>query len=581
MVDRIIRTGIIGTGRIAERCVQSIQSYIPDMQISCVYNPRITSAIEFANKHNIQLYTSDWDVLMDNVDAVYIASPHETHYIYSKLALENGKHVLCEKPASLQKSQMQELVDIAGDSSLVYMEAIKTEYCTGYRALIEAARSGKIGRIVEVEAAFSRLTPLNTREYMNDSGNGSFLELGSYVLLPVIELMGCNYDDITFKAVRAQNGVDTYTKAFIDYGDKTAIVKTGIGAKTEGQLVITGTNGYILAKSPWWLTREYEIRYENPGKIEKYNYEYKDSGLQYELGEFVHRIRHNEDHCDKMNEISLAMAGIMEQFIQWNESIYNEINEQFQLKCRQKPVPYIWAHRGCCTLYPENTLEAFEAAAQIDGIKGIELDIQLTSDQQIVVFHDENLKRVTGVDKAVADCTLSELKNIDICSNQGESCKIPTLEEVLIMMKPYCVDKGELINIELKTGVIRYAGIEEKAMKLVKQYDMERYIIWSSFLADSIIRIKELDECAKTGVLAVSLEECIAMARYTGADALHPYIGGLVYELPNDMKSMPVRAWNADEPFYNDGRRLKEPHLNKYAGYGATDIFTNIPQNYI
>ena len=107
------------------------------------------------------------------------------------------------------------------------------------------------------------------------------------------------------------------------------------------------------------------------------------------------------------------------------------------------------------------------------------------------------------------------------------------------------------------------------------------HIIWSSFLADSIKKIKELDNTAKTGALAVSLEECISMARHTDADALHPYIGGLIYELPDDMKDMPVRAWNMDEPFYEDGRQFKELHLDKYAGYGATDIFTNIPQNYI
>lgn len=579
--DMMMRIGIIGTGRIAGRCVQAIQTYVPEIHISCVYNPSIESAIEFANRYNIKLYTSDWNILMNNVDAVYIASPHETHYTYSRMALECGRHVICEKPAALKKNQVQELTDMAASRKLVYMEALKTEYCSGYKSLIEAADSGKIGRIIEVEAAFTRLTQLNTREYMNDKYNGSFLELGSYVLLPVIELMGCQYDDITFRSVRAQNGVDTYTKAFIDYKDKTAIVKTGIGAKTEGQLVITGTNGYILAGSPWWLTKEYEIRYEDSNRKEVYKYEYEDSGLQYELREFLRRISDNEYKSDKMNNVSVAMAGVMEQFIQWNSDIYKGLNEQFQLKCKKKSMPYIWAHRGCCTLYPENTLEAFRVAAMLDSIKGIELDIQLTLDQQIVVFHDENLKRVTGIDKTVAECTLEEIKNINIPMHQGKDCKVPTLEEVLVMMKPYCIEKGELINIELKTSVTRYSGIEEKAMRLVKQYNMEDYIIWSSFLADSIKKIKELDNTAKTGALAVSLEECISMARHTDADALHPYIGGLIYELPDDMKDMPVRAWNMDEPFYEDGRQFKELHLDKYAGYGATDIFTNIPQNYI
>ena len=149
------------------------------------------------------------------------------------------------------------------------------------------------------------------------------------------------------------------------------------------------------------------------------------------------------------------------------------------------------------------------------------------------------------------------------------------------MMKPYCKDKGQRINIELKTSVVRYAGIEKKAMELVKKHDMESHIVWSSFLAESVSIIKQLDSNAKTGVLAVSLEECITMARQTGAEAFHPYIGGLVYELPEDMKDMPVRAWNVDEPFFNDGRELKEAALDGYKYFGATDIFTNLPQNYL
>lgn len=577
--------GIIGTGRIASRFVDTALQGVESSSVYCVYNPRIESAEKFAVKHSIPVYTSDLDIFLENVDAVYIASPHETHYMYSRRALEAGKHVLCEKPMALKKSDVKELIELAKKNGLVCMEALKTKYCPGYKALINAAKSGKIGRIVDVEAAFSRLTKLNTREYMNDIYNGSFLEFGSYGLLPVFELMGCTYDNVSFMCVRAQNGVDAYTKAFIDYNDKTAIVKTGLGAKTEGQLLITGTNGYILAKSPWWLTKEFEIRYEDPNKIEKYRYAYEGSGLQYELREFLVKIESYSKISSQIDDtsdyISTAMADVMERWMAWNRPIYDTKQALFMKQGDRKPLPAVWAHRGCCTLYPENTMEAFRAAAVLPGIAGIELDIQLTSDGEIIVFHDENLKRVTGIDKEVCKCTFDEIKSIDIQANDGKTCKIPALEEVLAMMKPYCKDKGQRINIELKTSVVRYAGIEKKAMELVKKHDMESHIVWSSFLAESVSIIKQLDSNAKTGVLAVSLEECITMARQTGAEALHPYIGGLVYELPEDMKDMPVRAWNVDEPFFNDGRELKEAALDGYKYFGATDIFTNLPQNYL
>lgn len=581
-----MRIGIIGTGRIAARFADTALTGIESTYISCVYNPREESAVRFIQQHNIQACTADWDEFVDNIDAAYVASPHETHYEYSRKLLLSGKHVLCEKPAALKKEQVRELIDIAQNNQLVYMEALKTAYCPGYKALIQIAESGRIGRIVEVEAAFSRLTPLNTREYKDDDCNGSFLEFGSYTLLPVLTLLGCEYDDVTFRTVRAQNGVDAYTKAFIEYKDeyidKTAIVKTGLGAKTEGQLVVTGTNGYILAKSPWWLTKEFEVRYENPGKIERYRFGYEGTGLCYEVREFVHRIKNNDKKTvDIPDNISIAMAGVMERFTDWNTPIYKDRHNQFLATGKNKAMPKIWAHRGCCTLYPENTLEAFRAAAELDGITGIELDIQLTSDGEMVVFHDENLRRVTHIDRNVRGCTLAEIKNIAIPANDGKYCSIPTLEEVLVMMKPYCESRGILINIELKTSVIRYDGIESKAYEIVRKYGMEQYIVWSSFLAESVDIIKKIDRDAKTAVLAMSIEECISMARDTAADALHPYIGGLVYALPQDMQGMPVRAWNGDEPFFNDGRPLKEAHLEEYRYYGATDIFTNIPEKYV
>lgn len=581
-----MRIGIIGTGRIAARFADTALTGIESTYISCVYNPREESAVRFIQQHNIQACTADWDEFVDNIDAAYVASPHETHYEYSRKLLLSGKHVLCEKPAALKKEQVRELIDIAQNNQLVYMEALKTAYCPGYKALIKIAESGRIGRIVEVEAAFSRLTPLNTREYKDDDCNGSFLEFGSYTLLPVLTLLGCEYDDVTFRTVRAQNGVDAYTKAFIEYKDeyidKTAIVKTGLGAKTEGQLVVTGTNGYILAKSPWWLTKEFEVRYENPGKIERYRFGYEGTGLCYEVREFVHRIKNNDKKTvDISDNISIAMAGVMERFTDWNTPIYKDRHDQFLATGKNKAMPKIWAHRGCCTLYPENTLEAFRAAAELDGITGIELDIQLTSDGEMVVFNDENLRRVTHIDRNVRGCTLAEIKNIAIPANDGKYCSIPTLEEVLVMMKPYCESRGILINIELKTSIIRYDGIESKAYEIVRKYGMEQYIVWSSFLAESVDIIKKIDRDAKTAVLAMSIEECISMARDTAADALHPYIGGLVYALPQDMQGMPVRAWNGDEPFFNDGRPLKEAHLEEYRYYGATDIFTNIPERYV
>lgn len=248
---------------------------------------------------------------------------------------------------------------------------------------------------------------------------------------------------------------------------------------------------------------------------------------------------------------------------------------------REKESVRFWAHRGCSMQYPENSIEAFLQAANTPGVVGVELDVQLTKDGEVVVFHDENVSRVTDGNKGIAEYTLKELKELWIAPGDERQTKIPTLREVLECLEPYCKERGFLINIELKTGVIHYPGIEEKTYDLVQEYQMEPYIVYSSFWAESIKKMKELNPDNQTGMLAELLSDCIKWGRYAGADALHPWVGGMECEIPEDMQGMPVRAWNCEEPFYKDGRALKERHMEKYAMFGVTDIFTNVPELYV
>ena len=432
-----------------------------------------------------------------------------------------------------------------------------------------------IGEIRDVEACFSRLTPTNLREYTDTECGGSFTEFGSYVLLPIFRLLGTGYQSFSSQSILAPNGVDNYTRLNFQYENAIAAAKTGLGVKTEGQLVISGTKGYILCESPWWLTRTFEVRYEDPNKREVYQYPYENSGLQYELETFIRRIQEKNAILEGgiSQEESVAMAGVMEVFLEKSQ-------KERRLKSHRKPVN-IWAHRGCSMEYPENTLEAFEAAAKLPGLAGIELDVQFTKDRQIVVFHDENVSRVTNGTGNIRDYTLAELKKLEICSKDHQISRIPTLEEVLKLLKPYCEEKNLLINIELKTSVIRYEGIEEATLNKVRDYGMETYIVYSSFLPESVALIKKLSPSAKTGMLAGTLEDAIKGARKVKADALHPGNRGLNCEIPKDMQHMPVRVWNGEEPFFRDGRILKERNMTKYVQFGATDIITNVPELYL
>lgn len=180
----------------------------------------------------------------------------------------------------------------------------------------------------------------------------------------------------------------------------------------------------------------------------------------------------------------------------------------------------IFAHRGASAYAPENTLEAFQLAMN-QGADGIELDVQLTKDGELVVIHDETIDRVSDGKGAVRDYTLEELKKISVSNHfeQYPDVKIPTLREVLELVKPGTME----INIELKTGIFWYPEIERKVLELVKEEGMEDRIIYSSFNHYSVQKIKELSPEAGTAYLIGDVMlDVAAYTKNTGIKGLHP-----------------------------------------------------------
>lgn len=311
----IIRLGIIGTGRIAARMVPEVK-YVSGINIDAVYNPHIESAESFAKHFEMNKYMDNLEEFYEEVDAVYIASPHETHYEYIKSAISHNKHVLCEKPMVLKRSQAEELFLMAEENKVILMEAIKTAYCPGFNQLLSIVRSGAIGNVRDVEACFTKLENPLSRELTDTAYGGSFTELGSYTLLPVLKILGENYQDLEFKSQTAANGLDIYTKAYFTYENAFATSKNGLGVKSEGQLIISGTRGYILVDAPWWKTSSFEVCREDRSQNEKYFSKFLKDGLRYEIGDFVSGINGFDEKRFKLTKgESIALADIMERFL--------------------------------------------------------------------------------------------------------------------------------------------------------------------------------------------------------------------------------------------------------------------------
>ena len=311
----IVRVGIVGTGRIAPRFIAE-SKYVSGLSIECAYNPDKKSAEKFQKKHEIKVFTDDYNEFLKYVDAVYIASPNETHYMYAKKAIYNKKHVLSEKPLAFTKIESVELYEQASKKGVVLMEAIKAAYCPGFQQLINVAKSGKIGEICDIEACFTRLADPDSREMTDKMYGGAFLEFGPSTLLPVIKLLGTDYIDMCIDSITDEKGLDIYTKVNIKYQRSFATIKTGVGVKTEGQLVVSGTKGYIVAPSPWWLMRQFDVRYEDANKVEHYEPTFQGDSLRYEIGDFISKINGTDKKDYKLTaQESIAMSDFIEKFM--------------------------------------------------------------------------------------------------------------------------------------------------------------------------------------------------------------------------------------------------------------------------
>lgn len=305
-----MKLGIVGTGSIARRMVAE-SKYVSGLEITAVMNPNIEEAKAFASEFGIANVCDNIEDFAKVITAAYVASPHLTHYSYTKYLLQQGKHVLNELPFTLAEKEAKELFDIAANGKLVLMDAIKTAYCPAFRHMITLVKSGLIGDVVDVEAAQSTLVPTPRKLDANQAGGG-MSEDADFSLLPIMMLLGDNYTNIRFVS-KMKDGVDIYTRCMLVYPNATASFKIGLGIKTEGDLVVSGTKGYLYVPAPWWKPSYFEARFEDATKNKKFFYSYEGDGLRYELQEFASNIFYSRMQNRHLpHRLTVSMAKIQE-----------------------------------------------------------------------------------------------------------------------------------------------------------------------------------------------------------------------------------------------------------------------------
>lgn len=310
-----VRVGIIGCGRVARR-FPSEADVVSGLKVVAAYDINLQAAKSLASQSDQIAVYEDLQDFYNHIDAVYVATPHLTHYEYIKQSITEGKHVICETPLVLEGEKAKELFAMAKEKGVFLMEANKTAHCPAFNHLMVMIKSGVIGEVVDVEASLSKLWDDNMtlREFDPRQAGGSMYELGSYPLLPILKLCGIHYENLHLYS-RMKDGVDMYTKGVFQYANAVCSFKVGLGVKTEGNLIISGTKGYAYVPAPWWKTDYFEFRYEDQNQNKKFFYKWDGAGLRYEIQEFISCIvNHRMSTARLRRRESIAMADVMQQF---------------------------------------------------------------------------------------------------------------------------------------------------------------------------------------------------------------------------------------------------------------------------
>lgn len=259
----------------------------------------------------------DYESLLDKVDAVYVTSHPSKHYEQIKKALLKGKHVLCEAPIALSEKETVELFDLAKEKNCILMAGVKTAFMTAYERMILLAKSGIIGNVFSVEATCTSIKDLEqyTEEDIRDNWN-SITEWAPFALLPIFQILGTDFKtcQIATNYLNKQYKFDNFSKISFVFDKAVASAKVAKAVKAEGELIVSGTKGYIYVPAPWWKMDYFEVRYENPSDNRRYFYQLDGEGIRYEILAFVKTIENNRFVAGIDESVSVAMSKVMEMY---------------------------------------------------------------------------------------------------------------------------------------------------------------------------------------------------------------------------------------------------------------------------
>ena len=304
---RNINLGLVGEGNVLKKFYDE-SKLVNGIEVNAILvdNENEKKCYE----HEDLVLANSYEELLSMVDAVYIISHPSQHYYQIKNALIQGKHVLCESPIALNEKDFSELIDLAEEKNLILMDSIKTAYSTAYDRLLLLLKGGNIGDIYSIDATCTSL-----REYDDNSWN-TISSWAPTALLPIFQILGTDYKNKTINSLTLDDkpNFDLFTKIDFQYENAVASIKVANSVKSEGELVISGSEGYAYVPAPWWKTDYFELRFENLEDNKKYFYQLDGEGIRYELVAFAKSIELGKNNSYIDYAVSKAICKIIEDF---------------------------------------------------------------------------------------------------------------------------------------------------------------------------------------------------------------------------------------------------------------------------
>jgi predicted dehydrogenase len=285
----VIRWGIVGTGRIARRFAQSL-AHVPQAQLSALWSRRAQPAQAFAEEFGGRACASFDALLASGIDALYIATVQDSHADYAIAALQAGVHVLCEKPATINRPQLERVLDAARAAQRLFMEAMKPPFYPLYRKLREHLAAEPVGDVGLVRAGCSVPgVPDDHPSLSFDHAGGALLDIGIYEMFLAVDWLGAPREVQTLGRL-GSTGVDTFASLNSQHERGIAQLFCGLDLHGKGDALLMAQGGHVTIHEPWWNPSRATIRYAD-GHVVELEAPFEGGGLNYETAHFCELIR--------------------------------------------------------------------------------------------------------------------------------------------------------------------------------------------------------------------------------------------------------------------------------------------------